>query len=65
MILDKAIALLEQGIHLARGKLGSWQLEGYVNLAHIRNMQGNALEVENLIQNARQLTVEAPDSKQF
>jgi len=63
--LDKAANLLKQGIRLAREKLGSWQLEGYINLARVRNMQGDTAEANKLLQSARQLTAEAPDSKQF
>jgi len=63
--LDQAVTLLDQGIRLSGGKLGSWQLEGYVNLARVRNMQGNFAEANKLIQTARQLAAESPDSKQF
>ncbi len=63
--LDKAVTLLDQGIRLASGKLGSWQLEGFINLARVRAMQGNTSEAAQLIRNAWQLTSESPDSKQF
>jgi LuxR family transcriptional regulator, maltose regulon positive regulatory protein len=63
--LDQAAALLDQGIHLASGKLGLWQLEGYVNLAHVRNSQGNTGEARKLIQNARQLTAESTNGTEF
>ncbi|MBN1191180.1 MAG: hypothetical protein JXA46_15595 [Dehalococcoidales bacterium] len=63
--LDKATDLLNRGIYLASGKLGSWQLEGYVNLARVRAMQGNTAEAKQIIQNAWRLAAESPDSKQF
>ena len=63
--LDRAVAFLNQGIQLASGKLGLWQIEGYVNLARIRDSQGDTIEADKLIYNARQLTSESPDSKEF
>jgi LuxR family transcriptional regulator, maltose regulon positive regulatory protein len=63
--LDKAANLLKQGIHLAGAKLGSWPLEGYINLARIKNMQGNQAEALKLLKNARLLTAESRDSKKF
>jgi LuxR family transcriptional regulator, maltose regulon positive regulatory protein len=63
--MDEAVALLDRGIRLADGKLGSWQLEGYVNLARLKAMQGLTAEADQLIAKAWQLAAESPDSKQF
>lgn len=63
--LDKAASLLEKGISLSSGKLGSWQLEGFVNLARVRAMQGLYAEASRLMRNARQLSDQSPDSQQF